>query len=103
MIGLEELISVEGGGDEFSCLEGLLYSKGCVAEGREVAKRPLGAVVLGKARGVRSRLPWVGDIEGRFFIGDGRLWVEWEDDGLWRSNELRNGFGDDEWEKARRS
>lgn len=33
--------------------------------------------------GPTSRFPWVGDIDGRFWIGDGReeLCTEWEDDG----------------------
>lgn len=76
-MGLDEGRRVDGGGgDEFNCLVGGLYADGCVAEGREVGKWPLANVPFGKARAPTSGLPCVGDIDGRFFIGDGRLCVE---------------------------
>ncbi len=60
------------GGDECFFGERTLICAACGG-----AKAPLGLPDWGKASGPTSLLPCVGDIDGRFLMGDGRLWFEW--------------------------
>ncbi len=54
---------------------------------------PLAGGVGGNRGGSGELLLGVGGREGWFFMGDERLWVEWEEPGRCRSKELWYGLG----------
>lgn len=73
--GLEDGVCIGGAREE----KGLVGEKPgvCAAAG---AYEGVGRLVVGWFEGLTmalvARLPWVGDIEGRFLRGEGRSWVE---------------------------